>query len=242
MEAKGAGQWPQICDRTARPLQTDRCVVPRSSRRSLTCEEGLDVLRTLLPRSRLRDHRSVLRLRADFNGLFGEILCLSHEETCAAGSSMTSGGGRTDRLSDGPVRLGRHGVRAPLGRPALGRQLKPDEDRSSDLSRRPAVPHVGGARGPREARRHHRTRPGEGAGGSLRLDGRRALFLESFAKPIDEEDGVAPSHRRPIGDRTTLSTEELALALALAPTLPPPHAPTPGSAPRKAHAQEKRAA
>ena len=67
-------------------------------------------------------------------------------------------------------------------------------------------------------------------------------YLESFAKPIDEEDGVAPSHRRPIGDRTTLSTEELALALALAPTLPPPHAPTPGSAPRKAHAQEKRAA
>jgi len=24
----------------------------------------------------------VLRLRADFNGVFGEILCLSHEDTC----------------------------------------------------------------------------------------------------------------------------------------------------------------
>ena len=38
--------------------------------------------------------------------------------------------------------------------------------------------------------------------------------LESLAKPIDEEDGVAPSHRRPVGDRTTLSTEELAITLA----------------------------
>ena len=24
----------------------------------------------------------MLRLRADFNGLFGEVLCLSHEDTC----------------------------------------------------------------------------------------------------------------------------------------------------------------
>jgi hypothetical protein len=33
----------------------------------------------------------VRRVRADFNWLFGEILCLSHEDTCedAAGNSVT---------------------------------------------------------------------------------------------------------------------------------------------------------
>jgi hypothetical protein len=37
----------------------------------------------LFTAARLREDEFVLRLRGDFNGLFGEILCLSHEDTCS---------------------------------------------------------------------------------------------------------------------------------------------------------------
>jgi hypothetical protein len=78
----------------------------------------------------------VPRVRADFNGLFGEILCISHEDTCedSAGNSVTlragmlltvfdedvdENGNRDDLIATGTVEPSPHWLQCKGSRWAL---------------------------------------------------------------------------------------------------------------------------